>query len=294
MTYNIGGARRDFGSALPDVIKVINEESPDILVVQEAKDYQDANGVWQRGDLIQIAQAGGFGNKYRFMPTLSMQEHMHVGKTLFVRSIFEDKQDWQQGYAIFSRWEFARLGDPQQTGEPRNVPLYRTPLYQGNRDTEPRYALLARIQKEPIYPFVIGVHFTTLVGERKKEGGPWPLPDKAKEAQDLRVEQAKRLIDLLDKHVLEAEEVIFLLGDFNAVPGEPCISSVLENEGFERLVPTRGPSVTHLKLKVREPIDHILVYPRNRLASYDCWIVDSPTARRASDHLPVVADVKVR
>jgi endonuclease/exonuclease/phosphatase family metal-dependent hydrolase len=223
-----------------------------------------------------------------------MREDMDVRKTLFVDAIFNDWQDWRQGHAIFSRLEFVRLGNPSQLGEPRNVPIYRMPLYQGNRDTEPRYALLARIKKEPIHPFIVGVHLTPLVGERKEKEGSWPLPGKAKEAQDLRAEQAKRLIDLLEKHVLKPEEVAFLLGDFNAVPGEPCISSVLENEGFVRLVPTKGPGVTHLKLKAREPIDHIFVYPRNRLVEYQCWIIDTPDARKASDHLPVVADVTVR
>ena len=86
--------------------------------------------------------------------------------------------------------------------------------------------------------------------------------------------------------------MVFLLGDFNAVASEPCIASVLETEGgFVRLTPTKGPGATHPK--ALEPIDHIFVYPRHRLAEYQCWIVDSPTARRASDHLPVVADVKV-
>ena len=42
-----------------------------------------------------------------------------------------------------------------------------------------------------------------------------------------------------------------------------------------------------------EPIDHILVHPVDRLTEYRCWIVDTPLAREASDHLPVVADVTI-
>ncbi len=287
MTYNIGGARRDFGSALPDVIKVINEESPDILVVQESTEFQDADGVWH-SVLGQIAQAGEFENHVHFGPTLSMQEHIHVRKTLFVHGIFNDWQDWQQGNAILSRWEFVRLGDPSKPGLPRNVPLYLTPLYQGNRDTDPRYALLARVDKAPIFPFVVGVHLTTLVAER----GPHPSPGRAEEAETLRFKQARRLLDLLKEHVLERGEVVFLLGDLNAAASEPCIALVLENEGgFVRLIPSNGEIATHPK--VAEPIDHILMYPPSGLVEYQCWIVDSPTARRASDHLPVVADVKV-
>ena len=45
--------------------------------------------------------------------------------------------------------------------------------------------------------------------------------------------------------------------------------------------------------KISEPIDHIFVYPSNRLIEYECWIVDNPITQQASDHLPVVADVKI-
>ena len=291
MTYNIMGATGDFDSTLSSVIAVIKDATPDILVIQEVAELQDVDGVWHSA-LNQIAQAGGFGNHY-FGPTISMREHMHVQKSLFVHAMFNDWQDWRQGNGILSRWEFVRLGDPGKPGVPRNVPIYRTPLYQGNRDTDPRYALIARIGQAPIFPFVLGVHFTTLVAEREQEGGPRPLPGKVEEAQVLRLKQAKRLLDLLREHVLERGELIFLLGDFNAVASEPCIASVLETEGgFVRLAPAKGPDATHPK--ALGPIDHIFVYPRDRLIEYQCWIVDSPTARRASDHLPVVADVRVK
>ena len=286
------GGTRDCGLVLSSLIEVIKEASPDILVIQEAAEFQDADGAWH-SVLSQIARAGEFGKHVHFGPTICMREHMHVRKFLFVRGIFSDWRDWRKGNAILSRWEFVRLGDPSKPGVPRNVPLYRTPLYQGSRDTEPRYALLARINRAPVFPFVLGVHFTTLVAEREQEGEPLPLPGRAEEAQILRLKQAKRLLDLLRIHVLERGEVVFLLGDFNALAGEPCIASVLEAEGgFVRLIPAGGPDATHPK--VLGPIDHIFVYPRNRLVEYQCWIVDSATARQASDHLPVVADVKVR
>jgi endonuclease/exonuclease/phosphatase family metal-dependent hydrolase len=291
MTYNIGGGREDFRSKFGGVIEVIREASPDILAIQEVAEFQDADGAWH-STLSQIAQAGEFGKHIHFGPTICMREHMHVQQPLFVRGIFSDWQDWRKGNVILSRWEFVQLGDPSKPGTPRNVPLYQTPLYQGNRDTEPRYALIARINKVPVFPFVLGVHFTTLVAEREQERGSCPLPGRAEEAQILRFRQAKRLLDLLRERVLERGEVVFLLGDFNAVASEPCIASVLETEGgFVHLTPSKGPDATHLK--ALGPIDHILVYPRNRLVEYQCWIIDSLTARRASDHLPVVADVKV-
>ena len=291
MTYNIGGGRNDSGSLLTDVIEVIEESSPDILVIQEATEVKDADGA-SHSVLGHISEAGEFGKHAYFGPTLCMREHMHVKKSLFVHGIFSDWQDWRQGNAILSRWEFVRLGTPSKSGVPRNIPLYLTPFYQGNRDTDPRYAVLARINKPPIFPFVVGVHFTTLSAEREKSGDSQQLTVVTKQAQTLRSEQARRLLDLLKEHVLQPRKVAFLLGDFNAAANEPCISSVLETEaGFVRLTPSTGAKATHLE--VLELIDHIFVYPLDRLVDYRCWIVDSPTARRASDHLPVVADVKV-
>ena len=291
MTYNIGGGRKDLGSQPDNIAQVIEQVSPDILAIQEATSYQDADGEWH-SLLSQIAQAGAFGEHAHFAPALSMQKDIDVRKGLFVHGLFNDWQDWRQGNAMLSRWGFVRLGDPARPGNPRNVPLLRTPLYKGNRDTEPRYALLSRTKAPHLAPFVVGVHLTTLVGEREREGGPRPLPDRLEDAQDLRVRQAKRLLALLKEHVLAPREVVFLLGDLNAAASEPCISSVLVAEGgFKRLVPENEQNGTYLK--VVEPIDHILVYPSDRLIEYRCWIVDTPLAREASDHLPVVADVVI-
>ncbi|NIV29002.1 MAG: hypothetical protein GWN58_05670, partial [Anaerolineae bacterium] len=86
MTYNIGGGRKDLGSQPDDVVRVIREVSPDILAIQEAASYQDADGVWH-SLLGQVAQAGAFGNHAHFAPALSMREHMDVRKGLFVHGL---------------------------------------------------------------------------------------------------------------------------------------------------------------------------------------------------------------
>lgn len=298
MTYNIGGGRKDLGSVPEDIIEVVRDASPDILAVQEATRWQDADGIWHSTARM-IAEAAGFGKEFYFGPTLSMREHMHVKKSIFVHAIFNDWKDWVQGNALFSRWGFVRLGDTSKRGEARNVPLYRAPLYQGNRDTDPRHALLARVNKPPVFPLAVGLHLTTLAGERTRrkleelgKSGRALLLARAEEAELLRYSQAKRLLDLLRHHALNRGEVVFLLGDFNAVAEEACISTVLEAEGgFVRLIPGNARNSTHPKAVA--PVDHIFVYPRNRLIDYKCWIVDNETAQRASDHLPVVADVKV-
>ena len=291
MTYNIGGGRKDSGSQPDSIVRVIEQAAPDIVVIQEAESYQDADGLWH-GLLHQVAQAGVFGKHVHFAPVLSMQGQMDVRQEQFVDALFRDWQDWRLGNALLSRWELTRLGDPSRPGTPKNVPLFRAPMYEGDRDTEPRYALLSRIKVPHLHPFVVGVHLTTLVGERKREGEPNPHPERLEAATALRVQQAKRLLVLLREHVLARGEVVFLLGDLNAPASEPCIATVLVAEGgFKRLEPSNAQEATHAE--VMEPIDHIFVYPGDRLVEYRCWIVDSPLARGASDHLPVVADVTI-
>lgn len=288
MTYNIGGGRKDFGSHLPAILEVVKEVSPDILVAQEATDYQDADGEWF-SVADQIAKAGEFGSNYAFCPTLTMKEHMHVQKAMFVNALFNDWQDWRQGNAMFCRWGFARLSDTSKPGYPRNVPLYRPPVFEGNRDTDPRYAVLARAKQPPLFPFIVGAHLATILGER----GSTDIPGKAEQAQIVRLTQVRRLLDLIRGRLLDRGELVFLLGDFNAASSEISIASGLEKEGgFVRLVPTDGALATHPK--VADAIDHIFVHPADRLVEYQCWTVDTAVARNASDHLPVVADVTVR
>src|SRR5262245_40201752 len=128
MTYNIGGGRKGFDTNIVDVIEIVKALSPDILVVQQAVEYQNADDIWY-SDVEQIGKKGEFADHF-FFRTLSMTENIHVSKPVFVKGIFNDWQEWKIGNGILSRWHFVRLSDPTKPGQPRNVPLYQTPLYQ--------------------------------------------------------------------------------------------------------------------------------------------------------------------
>lgn len=291
MTYNVGGGRKDSGIDFEAAVGMIRELRPDILVVQEAVERIDADRR-RYSVVLDVANALGFSSEnIYFGPALSMQRHFHTSRAIMVQGVFNDWLDWIHGNAMFSRWGFVRLGDSSRRGEPRNIPLFLPLRYEGTRDTDPRYALLARINKAPVYPYVLGTHLSTLRGEGRGEEPE--IPGKAEEAQIMRLEQVRHLFDLIKDHLLERNEVVFLLGDFNAVATEPCIASMLKAEdGFVRLIPKNANAPTHLG-KMAEPIDHIFVYPSSRLVKYECWIEDTPLASRASDHLPVLADVSV-
>lgn len=287
MTYNVGAGKEESRADTAKVSKLIRELSPDVVAVQEAVEWDKRDGTtWSL-----LEEIGSKEFHSSFGPTLTLRERMHVRKKVFVDALFADRADWRQGNGLLSRFPFVGLGDPSRPAVPRNVPLYRPPVYEGDRDTDPRNALLGRIGKAPLFPFVVTAHLSTFVGEREREGVYRPRPDRREAAEIARYREAKCIVELLRKHVLDHDLPVFLLADLNASPEEPCIQRVLVEEGgFIRLTP-RDEIPTHPKVSL--PVDHILVAPADRLRHYDCWVVDTEEARGASDHLPVVADVVI-
>jgi endonuclease/exonuclease/phosphatase family metal-dependent hydrolase len=287
MTYNIGAVKKA-GYSFEGVLSVIEELQPDILAIQESVEMVDLDDAWVR-QAASIAERLGYGDHHYFGAAISMREHFTSKKAAFVDGLFEGWQDWRLGNALVSRWPFVRLGDYSKPGAPQNLPLYRPLQYEGTRDTDPRSMVIGRIDLAPFYPYLIGTHFTTLVGERTHRGR---IDVNVREdAHVVRWKQAQRLLDVVQRRLLDKGEVVFLLGDLNAIPGEACMSGVLEAGGrFTRLIPD-NPQPTHPK--IAEPVDHILVHGGDRRIEYRCWIVDDDECRKASDHLPVVADIEV-
>ncbi len=283
MTYNIGGGRKDSGSHFSGILEIIKKTAPDILGVQEATEWStlDEENFSQPKELVRNELKS---YNYFFGPTLTMSRNFHAQKEIFVYGLFNDWADWQQGNALFSRWPFVRFGNSNKPGQPKNIPINKT-IYAGNRDTDPRYAILAKIDLGFAKVFTLVTHLTTLYGERP----PKEIPGKNKEAQAVRSEQCERILDLTRAFILEKNEVLIVMGDLNAIPGEPAILSSLENKGgFVRLVPGNNAG-THLK--VAEPVDHILIYPGNYHIKYSCKVIDNKFV--ASDHNPVVAEISL-
>jgi len=285
MTYNIAGGRQDLQAGIGDLIQVVNEEAPDILGLQEAGELVDADGKQFQAARKIASSLGNFHSV--FYPTLSMREHLHLGKKIFIDNLFKDLKNWSLGNALISRWEFTRLSDPTTPGIPANVSLYRPPVYEGTRDTDPRNLILTRIKFGDLNPFLMITHLTTLLGERR--GSTPAIKGKTEEAQITRWHQGQLILDMIQDNVIDRGGFAILMADFNAVASEPCISGVLEGQGnFVRLEPIME-IPTHPKAS--SPIDHILIYSGGRKFEYQCHVVDNPVAHRASDHLPVVATV---
>ena len=288
MTLNLGGGLKNFSGTLETnasrseaLLALIRQIKPDLLCVQEIAQYVDGDGI-KHSMVDLICEGAQFSYSY-YGETLSMKRHMQVRKDLMVESLFKDWWDWSKGNAIFSRIPFARLGSEKQDGFPRNVPIFQPLTYEGTRDTDPRFAIIARIKRAP-FPYLVNLHLTTLVGERGAE----PQEGVIRMARELRTEQILRVLDLVDANILKAGLPLILTGDFNANPDEHALSAILEVEkSFIRLVP-ENQVATH---PFAGEVDHFYISPAGMLREYRCEVVDNNLAHRSSDHLPVVADL---
>lgn len=284
MTYNIGGGSKNHDANYPALRDVITQAQPDILALQEVNQYVPFAGE-MHSQLDVIREALTYPQHEAYFPTLSMKNDFHSGKKPMVDALFNDLVDWQQGNALITRWPFHRLGARELDGAALDIPLFRPPNYLGNRDTDPRHAVIARLGIAPLYPVVIVLHLTTLVGERTGE-------DHAlrEQAQAMRAKQISSLLSVIKEHLLEAGEIVFLLGDFNAEVNEDCIRrDLIEQAGFTHLKPENDGTATHRTAQAK--IDHIFVHSGGRAFTATCKVIESEAANLASDHRPVAAEV---
>lgn len=288
MTLNLGGGIKNFSGTLETnvnrseaLLTLIHQIKPDLLCVQEIAQYVDGDGI--KHSMVDLIREGAQFSHAYYGETLSMKRHMQVRKDLMVEGLFKDWWDWSKGNAVFSRIPFARLSSEKKDGFPRNVPIFQPLTYEGTRDTDPRFAIIARVKQAP-FPYLVNMHLTTLVGER----GEAPQEKIIQSARELRAEQILRVMDLVEANILKAGLPLILTGDLNANPDEDALSGILEAEkGFMRLVP-ENPIATH---PFAGEVDHFYISPTGTLREYRCKVIDNDLAHRSSDHLPVVADL---
>ena len=272
VTYNIGGGARDLNLESAALRAVIRKENPDLLGLQEVIRRIDNNG-HEHNPLDEIITVLGGDHHALFAPTLSLAADYHPGKDAMVEARAEGDQLWEQGNALLSRQDFI--------GNPLNLPLFQPPKYLGNRDTDPRFALASHVRLAAGHFLFITLHLTTLRFER----GPEELPGRDELARTMRLDQVKVLLSTLED---QRDETIVLTGDFNAMPGEYCMHA-LEAFGFRLLAPENEGVGTHPK--AARPIDHILLYPGEKVASFSCRIIATDEARAASDHFPLITEI---
>lgn len=94
---------------------------------------------------------------------------------------------------------------------------------------------------------------------------------------------------LLREALASVDEPLVIGGDLNDQPGSETWKTVADG------LPAAGesdPTPTYPCADPRRRLDAVFVDPRIEVLS--CEVVDTPAARRASDHFPVAADLRVR
>jgi endonuclease/exonuclease/phosphatase family metal-dependent hydrolase len=201
-------------------------------------------------------------------------------------------------------------------------------LYFGDRDTEPRAALIAHLIKnpktndgkllKPLDIFVINVHLTTIMKER--EG----IPKKDKEATEIRLDQLKTIFDGIisrynlwkasgflnrgeeryfdnpeEKSIKRYQPIWIIAGDFNFTP-ESLEYEVIKRMNFVDVVPNKGSGTKSSGRgnKASLTLDYIFAGPN--FISLDPFIIEKGIddnevdhQTKASDHYPIWATIPI-
>jgi endonuclease/exonuclease/phosphatase family metal-dependent hydrolase len=327
ITWNIGGAkflglpadnpegmsRPEFRLALNKaIIKLCEDHQPDFVVLQEIVRYGDPA---HPQDLLEKVPG------YHFDTSIAIDTINHSHPTKWKKYIKEGKWDVDtylaQGYGILWReniehaaiWDFAGRSGPKIEKE---IVHLDTGLFTGNRDTEPRLAVvthfIVRANSEPMDIFIVNLHLTTLKGER--EGSP-NKDDNASKTRQAQIDLVMHGIvsrynewvkDELKKRGIERPPAVWILaGDFNCMPTSPEIGSI-QRMNFIDLNPnkasgTKGKGVPLKKATIT--LDYIFAGPA--YYALDPYFVrkeieGNPTPfthYQVSDHFPIIAEIPI-
>lgn len=93
-------------------------------------------------------------------------------------------------------------------------------------------------------------------------------------------------IEALRQHIKDAEHPVLIAGDFNAWRRDPAIAEAL-GESCEMILPGKS---FHASLPTA-PLDRFVL--KGAAQELSAHVHDTPLAARASDHLPIVLDLKL-
>lgn len=266
LNWNIGGAkylglrsglmpnrtpsepsREEFRRRMNAALRLeIERHDPDVITLQEVVEYQADGRIEERESVIDPL-AG-----YHYCPHLLIDtwRHSHQGQWNRVRKAGGWPRDavFAQGSAIllkkdlphFPLWSLPalhqdysswlstrprRISDAPGRGCMEVVPL-ESGLYAGDRDTEPRAALVVHVAlsrvggaelPQPLDVFVINLHLTTLLLER--EG----IPAIDERASQIRLRQLDCVLtDIVSRYNGWRAQRYRIRGEHVVVPGCPC------------------------------------------------------------------------
>lgn len=321
MTWNVGGAKflsleKDSRAAYQDDLnrqlnKIVDVHHPDFILFQEVVQYEDS-GVMK--DFLQIPKG------YHYKPSMAIdtlgKAHPDKWQTFRERGKWPQHINLAQGYGIMWRenishrpiWdiETIRQGPELDTEE---IHL-DTGLYTGDRDTEPRLAVVSQflwpLQESQLSLFLVNLHLTTIKGER--EG----MPEKDERGTHIRMAQ----IDIVMHGIVSRYNewlkrdqqrtttnlpIWVLAGDLNCIPESVEIERI-KRMNFIDLTPDKGTGTKASGLRATKAsitLDYIFAGPNYKaLDPYlaNAQIRSNPKPiyeAKISDHFPVIAEIPV-
>ncbi len=277
MSWNVGGAkflklpkssssndehildRHEFRRALNDRLEdLLTFYRPDFVILQEIVQYECNPNPF---NLITREL-----DDYYYLPTIAIdtinQNHPAKWRPYRKKGKWSDEAYLAQGYGLLWKknikhcpifWDFK---DTTQLRSDYHLQVeivhIDTGLYSGDRDTEPRLAVVAHFVVEavdgPLDIFLINLHLTTLKGER--EG----VPTINNEGKNIREKQLDIIIDGIvarynkwwnaktrEVNIKRHPLIWFLGGDFNCLPESSEIKKITDND-FIRLFSDNHPT----------------------------------------------------
>ena len=287
---------------------LIAKTEPDIILLQEIIRYGDKNG--QSQELFDIPS----GYYYTASMAIDTVNNSYPPKWNKIRREGGWPKNTYLGHGLGILWKKNLAHSSLWNTEPSNqctgpkleteAVRFETGLFTGNRDTEPRMAMVAHFHLAEHDFFIINVHLTTLKGER--EG----FPEKDQLGSSIRQKQVDILLNGIISRLnsdrqerfarigLKAKPGIWLLGgDLNATMDAPEITKI-QQLNFARLcsdAPTkRGKKGNKPTIKVDYFFAGPKYYAFNPVILQDSLNNNENSflicdGLKVSDHFPIVA-----
>jgi len=272
MTYNIHG---EAGMKLASIAAILREANPDVIGLNEIRRYW-----WRHDGHVDHAEwlARRMGMKHHYFG-LTLDSDLDPHPTKWQEDWRKGYRKIQQGNAILSRYPFSGLSTDIGSFTSQNCPIAvlisQPTRYAGNRNTEPRNCLVAKLKLDhKLRCYFLATHLATLTEETES-------PARKAEASKIRCQQVNRILKIV--RMLQGHPII-LIGDFNAEPGSPEIN-LLKGTFTDASV---GIDYTYLKDGTK--IDYIFVSEGIEVVS--CIVPEIDELEQASDHLPIMARLK--
>ena len=187
-------------------------------------------------------------------------------------------------------------------GSGQIVPWYADPptFYRGNRDTEPRSLLIARVRMGSRFALFCCTQLATLREENPRANRRAPTPN----AVNMRKLQTKWIAGYLGDYRISRQtypgeenrepDPIILVGDFNAEPGAKELQPI-EQLGLETTdITSDGIQYTHRTHKIFIDLIFAPTTVTNKTARIiDLGPLEDEVDLRISDHHPVIAEMDI-